>query len=245
QFVPDRVPDAARQVQQEILAAYDRDFSKHAPLAEVPRLRALFASVPAQLARENRRFVYGQAQAGARAKTMELALQWLVDAGLVHKVPRVSAARLPLAGYHDGAFKLFLVDTGLVGAMAGLDARTLLEGHTLFTEFKGALAEQHALGELVAAGLSPSYWARTGGAEVDFVVQHTGMVVPVEVKAEVRLQAKSLRVFRDTYNPTMCVRTSLRPWRDEGWLVNLPLYALSALPGIIAARSARVDTEQL
>jgi len=240
QFVPDRVPDGARQVQLEILTAYDRDFSKHAPLNEVPRLRALFASVPAQLARENRRFVYGHARPGARAKTMELALQWLVDAGLVHRVPRVSAARLPLAAYADDkAFKLYLMDTGLVGAMAGLDARTLVTGHALFTELKGSITEQYALQEIIAAGLAPSYWvSRTGGAEVDLVVQHAGTVVPVEVKAEVSLQAKSLRVFRDTYTPEVSVRTSLRPWRDEGWLVNLPLYALSVLPRLIAERDA-------
>ena len=237
QFVPDRDPDAARQVQMEILGAYERDFSKHTPATEVPRLRALFGSVPAQLARENRRFVYGEAQQGARAKTMELALQWLLDAGLVHRVPRVTAARLPLAGYADNAFKLYLVDTGLIGAMAGLDARTLVDGHRLFTEFKGSLTEQYALQELVAAQMVPWYWARTGGAEVDFVVQHAGTIVPVEVKAEVNLQAKSLRVFRDTYAPQVSIRTSLRPFRDEGWLVNLPLYALSALPSIITGRN--------
>jgi len=242
QFAPDRAPDDARKVQQEILTAYDRDFSKHAPLEEVPRLRALFASVPAQLARENRRFVYGHASPGARAKTMELALQWLVDAGLVHRVPRVSAARLPLAAYADGAFKLYLADTGLVGAMAGLDARTLVSGHQAFTEFKGSLTEQYALQELVAAGLAPSYWARTSGAEVDFVVQHAATIVPVEVKAETNLQAKSLRVFRDTYTPEVSVRTSLRPFRDEGWLVNLPLYALSALPRLIARRNPAHET---
>ena len=227
QYAPHRDVVVAREVQQELLAAYDRDFSKHAPSAEVPRLRALFDSVPRQLARENKRFVYNQAEPGARSKTMEMALQWLLDAGLVHQVRRLQVPRIPLAAYVDeNAFKLYFLDVGLTGAAVGLESRTLLEGDAAFTEYKGALTEQYVLQELVASSLQPFYWtSRSGGAEVDFVTQVNGVPTPIEVKAEVNVQAKSLRTFRDQYEPPRSVRLSLRPYRDEGWLVNMPLYA--------------------
>jgi predicted AAA+ superfamily ATPase len=246
QFGPERNADGAREVQREVLSAYDHDFSKHAPLSEVPRLRALFASIPRQLARENRRFVVGQAQAGARSRTMEPALQWLLDAGLVFRVPRVSVPRVPLSAYADDkAFKLYLVDTGLVGAMADLDPRTVVGGNAAFVEFKGALTEQYVLQSLIAAGLAPSYWvSRSGAAEIDFVVATSGVVVPIEVKAATNLQAKSLRVYRDAYNPPKSVRTSLAEFRDEGWLVNVPLYAIGALPGYLEATTSAVSSSQ-
>jgi predicted AAA+ superfamily ATPase len=221
----------AREVQRELLAAYDRDFSKHAPLAEVPRLRALFDSVPRQLARENKRFTYAHAQPGARSKTMEVALQWLLDAGLVHRVDRIQVPRLPLASYAEGsAFKLYGLDVGLMAAAVGLEGRTLLDGSAAFTEYKGALAEQFVLQELVARGSTPYYWtSRSGAAEVDFVTAVGDDVLPIEVKAETNVQAKSLRLFRDEYAPRRCVRLSLRPYRDEGWVINVPLYAAARL----------------
>ena len=220
---------AAREVQRELLGTYERDFSKHAPTHEVPRLRALFESVPRQLARENKRFVYGQAQPGARSKTMEVALQWLTDANLIHKVPRVQVPRFPLAAYTDeSAFKLYFLDVGLTAAAVGLEPRTILESSAVFTEYKGALTEQLVLQELIAAGFRPFYWAnRNGTAEIDFLVEVSGRILPIEVKAEVSLQAKSLRVFKDQYAPTRSSRVSLRPYRDEGWLTNLPVYAVS------------------
>ena len=227
EYAPHRDVVVARDIQQELLAAYDRDFSKHAPPAEVPRLRALFDSVPRQLARENKRFVYSQAEPGARSKTMEMALQWLLDAGLVHQVRRVQVPRIPLAAYVDeNVFKLYCLDVGLASAAVGLEARTLLGGNAAFTEYKGALTEQYVCQELVASSLQPYYWtSRSGGAEVDFVAQINGAPTPIEVKAEVNVQAKSLRVYRDQYEPPRSVRLSLRPYRDEGWLVNMPLYA--------------------
>jgi predicted AAA+ superfamily ATPase len=235
-FAADRDPGNVRDVHQELLDAYERDFSKHAPTAEVPKLRALFTDIPRQLARENRRFVYGQAEPGARAKTFELALQWLLDARMAYQIPRVTVPRIPLATYRDQrAFKLFALDVGLVGAMIGLDQRTLIEGNAVFTEYKGALAEQFMLQSLVNIGLAPAYWAnKNGNAEVDFLVQHSGLIVPVEVKAETNLQAKSLRVYRDAHEPAVSLRASLRPYRDEGWLVNLPLYAVTALPALVS-----------
>ena len=232
QYAPRRDLALVRDVHRELLAAYDQDFSKHAPPAEVPRLRALFDSVPRQLARENKRFVYGQAQSGARAKTMESALQWLIDAGLVHKVRRIQVPRLSLAAYEDNtAFKLYFLDVGLTAAAVGLEAKTLLTGSSAFTEYKGALTEQYVLQELVAAHVDPFYWtSRSGGAEVDFVISAGDRIVPIEVKAEVNVQAKSLRVFRDEYAPPRSVRLSLRTYRDENWLVNLPLYAAARVP---------------
>jgi predicted AAA+ superfamily ATPase len=241
-YAESRDPVVVRAIQRDLLGAYDRDFSKHAPTAEVPRLRALFDAVSTQLARENRRFVHSQVQPGARAKTFELALQWLADAGLLHVVHRVTAPRLPLPADTDfRAFKLFLVDVGLVGAMVGLDAVSLIDGNALFTEFKGALAEQYALQELVAADLKPFYWSNgPGAAEVDFVVQPSGLVVPLEIKASINRNAKSLRVYRDRFDPPVSIRASLRPYRDEGWLVNLPLYALGQLPSLITDRLAQL-----
>ena len=222
---------AVREVCRELLFAYDRDVSKHAPFSEVPRIRAIFNSIPRQLAQENRRFVYGNAQAGARAKTLELALQWLLDAGTVHKVQRVQTPRIPLATYTDiSAFRLFGVDVGLIGTLADLDPSAIINRDALFTEFKGALTEQYVLQSLVAAGLNPYYWvSKSGGAEVDFLLQGKAGVIPLEAKAGVNLQAKSLRVFHSTYSPPVCLRTSLLPFRDEGWVVNIPLYAVDCL----------------
>ena len=226
QYAANRDFAAARAVHSALLSAYDRDFSKHAPLAEVPRLRALFESAPQQLARENKRFFFRQAQPGAGTSRMELAMQWLKDAGLVRLIRRVQVPRIPLTAYADQAFKLYLLDVGLVGAAVGLESRTLLEGSAAFTEYKGALTEQLVLQELIAAGLNPFYWTNSSGnAEVDFLVDRHGEIVPIEVKAEVNLQAKSLRVYRDAYKPAKSLRLSLRPYRDEGWLTNLPLYA--------------------
>ena len=229
--------NAARDVHRDLLAAYDRDFSKHAPVAEIPRLRAIFDSIPSQLARENRRFVYGQAQPGARSKSLELALEWLLDASLVHRVRRVQTPRLPLAAYVDEkAFKLFLFDTGLVSTMSGLDPQVILEGDALFTEYKGALTEQYVLQSLVAAGITPYYWTNaTGAAEVDFIIG-SRTVTPLEVKAAANTQAKSLRVYRDVYNPSLSLRASSRPYKDEGWLVNVPLYAVEQIPKLVEQR---------
>jgi len=219
----------AQAVQRRILEAYEQDFSKHAPHAVVPRIRMLWQGVPAQLARENRRFVYGALRHGARAKDFELAMQWLLDCGLLHRVDCVSKPALPLSAYHSSAFKLFMADVGLLACASGLDAATLLDGSRLFTEFKGALTEQFVAQELVASGLTPHYWSNPdGNSEVDFVVQTKGKVIPIEVKATENLRAKSLKTYYEKYNPDRCVRTSLSDYREESWLVNVPLYGLRA-----------------
>lgn len=228
-----------REIQQRILLAYEQDFSKHAPYEVVPRIRMLWQSIPGQLAKENKKFIYGQVRTGARAKDYELALLWLVDCGLVHKVHRVSAPRLPLASYEDlKAFKLYLLDVGLLGCMAGLRQEALLDGNALFTEFKGALTEQYVLQQLkTCKGLNVYYWTNDNGtAEIDFLVDDGRTIVPLEVKAEVNLRAKSLRVYRERFAPTLSIRTSMAAYKEEEWLINLPLWAVDEI-GLLLERA--------
>lgn len=224
-----------RNIQRQILNAYEMDFSKHAPTAIVPRIRLLWNSIPAQLAKENKKFVYKAVKSGSRAKDYELALAWLVDSGLATRISRASKPSMPLKAYEDfGAFKLFLVDIGLLGAMSGLDARTLLEGNKIFTEFKGAMAEQFVLQQLHGGvDLSIYYWsAEKSKAEIDFLIQSEGQIIPIEVKAEENLQAKSLKSFNQKFSPTMSIRTSMSDYRKDEWLTNLPLYAISEFQGL-------------
>lgn len=221
-----------REIQQRILAAYEQDFSKHAPNEVVPRIRMLWNSIPAQLTKENKKFIYGLIKEGARAKEYELAMLWLTDCGLVHKVHRVTAPSLPLKAYEDlKAFKLFLVDVGLLSCAVGLRQDVLLDGNALFKEFKGALTEQYVLQQMKAMkGLNIYYWtADRGIAEVDFVVDTGNNVIPVEVKAEVNLQAKSLKVYREKFKPELSIRTSMADYKREDWLLNLPLWALEIM----------------
>lgn len=228
-FADNRDFNEVREIQQRILQAYEQDFSKHAPNETVPRIRMLWNSIPAQLARENRKFVYGLVKEGARAKDYELALLWLTDCGLLHMVRRVTAPSLPLKAYEDlKAFKLFLVDVGLLSCLTGLRQDVLLDGNRLFQEFKGALTEQYVLQQFkTVRGLNIYYWtADRGTAEVDFVIDNGNDVIPVEVKAETNLQAKSLKVYRDKFRPTLSIRTSMADYKKEDWLLNLPLWAV-------------------
>lgn len=229
-----------RRIQHAILSAYDGDFSKHAPLRIVERMRLAWNSLPAQLARENRKFVYGAARAGARAKDFEESIQWLRDYGVVNKISRASALRQPLKAYEDlSAFKLFALDVGLLSAMSGLMPEAVIEGAKVFTEFKGALTEQYAAQELIASGLEPLYWsAERSTAEVDFAVSHNAEVIPIEVKAAENLKAKSLRVACDKFKLQPAVRTSLSGYRDDGWLINIPLWSIGRMAQILNARNA-------
>lgn len=230
-FVQNNNFEEARSVQTKILAAYEQDFSKHAPNEIVPRIRMLWNSIPAQLSRENKKFIYGAVKPGARSKDYELAMSWLIDCGLIHKVNRVAKPAIPLKAYEDfSAFKLFLVDTGLMSAMADLDVRTLIDGNILFQEFKGALTEQYVLQQLISEGWSVYYWsAENATAEIDFLVQGTGTLLPIEVKAEENLKAKSLKLFHQKYHPAKSFRTSMSDYREEDWLINFPLYAINEL----------------
>lgn len=229
-----------REIQQQILNSYEQDFSKHAPTDVVPRIRMVWNSVPAQLSKENRKFIYGLIKQGARAKEFELALAWLMDCGLIHKINRVSKPALPLKAYEDmGAFKLYLLDIGLLGAMANLDVKTLLDGNLVFTEFKGALTEQYVLQQLVTdAEISIFYWSsEKSDGEVDLLIQYKNEVVPIEVKAAENLQAKSLRAFVEKNKSKMAIRTSMSDFREETWLTNMPLYAINEVTGYLESKS--------
>ena len=236
-FAENKDFNEVREIQKRILAAYEQDFSKHAPNEIVPRLRRVWNSIPSQLAKENKKFIYGLVRDGARAKDYETAIMWLSDCGLVHKVSRVNAAGIPLRANEDlKAFKLFVVDVGLLGCMAGLRQRTLLDGNALFVEFKGALTEQYVCQQLkTIEDLEVYYYTNDrGSCEVDFVVDTGEQIVPVEVKAEVNLRAKSLKTYQEKFSPEVSIRTSMSDYKKEEWLVNLPLYAIDQLKVVTA-----------
>jgi len=238
-FVATRDVSQVREFQKKLLDAYERDFSKYAKPDIVPRIRAVWNSLPTQLAREQKKFMYGLVREGARAREYENAIEWLCDAGLMQKIFRVSKPGLPLKAYQElNAFKLYMLDTGLLAAHAGLATKTLLQGNVLFEEFKGALTEQYVAQELrFMEGAGVSYWSSdTSRAEVDFLIQAKDSIYPLEVKAAENLQAKSLRVYNEKFSPSRCLRTSLSPYREENWLTNIPLYALSALGRITGSR---------
>lgn len=215
---------------------YEQDFSKHAPNNIVPRIRQLWNNIPTQLAKENKKFIYGLIKQGARAREYEIALSWLIDCGLVYQVNRVNACKIPLSAYQDfNAFKLYMLDVGLLCAMAKLDAISIIEGNDIFVEFKGALSEQYVLTELKTSIESPIfYWsADKGTAEVDYIIQLGINNVPIEVKSNENLQAKSLKSFIQRYGTKINVRTSMSNYEKQENLVNIPLYLISNIEKII------------
>lgn len=218
-----------RAIQKDILNSYQRDMSKHSPSEIIPRIADLWKSLPAQLSKENRKFVYGVVREGARAREYELALQWLQDAGLIYKIYNVKAPRLPLASYEDrAAFKIFVLDVGLLGAMSNLKASTIVAGNSIFTEFKGALTEQYVLQQLILR-YEPYYYAKSNSTlEIDFLLQdEEDEIVPLEVKAETNVKAKSLRQFVADYRPKKAYRISMNDYQQEDWVTNVPLYAIN------------------
>ena len=225
-----------RETQLRLLNSYEEDFSKHASSEIVPRLKMLWNSIPAQLAKENKKFIYGLIKEGARAKDYELALSWLIDCGLIYKVDRVNKPNLPLIAYQDtSAFKLFILDVGILGAMTRIDERVLLEGNKIFTEFKGAFTEQFVLTELKSNKDIPIYYwsAKRATAEIDFVIQLGIDIIPIEVKSEENLQAKSLKTFVEKYKTTKNIRTSMSNYRKEESLINIPLYCIGNIEKIV------------
>ena len=231
-FAENKDFNEVREVQKRILAACEQDFSKHAPYEILPKIRMIWNSIPSQLAKENKKFIYGLVREGGRAKEYETAIMWLTDCGLVHKVSRVNAAGIPLKAYEDlRAFKLFVVDVGLLGCMTGLHQRTFLDGNDLFTKFKGALTEQYVCQQLkTIEDLGVYYYTNDrGSCEMDFVIDTGEQIIPVEVKAEVNLKAKSLRTYKEKFEPEISVRTSMSDYKNEDWLVNLPLYAVEEI----------------
>jgi len=217
---------AVRKIHEQILLTYEHDFSKHAPIPVVPRIRNIWNSVPAQLSRENRKFSPGIARKGSRVNDYAIALQWLLDCGLLYKVKQVNKPSIPLINYETSFFKIFAHDVGLLSTKSELDVKTLLEGNRVFEEFKGALTEQYVLQEMVANGITPFYWSSPGRAEVDFVFKHESDIFPLEVKAEENLQSKSLKVYSERFNPPVSLRTSMKDYHRESWLINIPLYAI-------------------
>ena len=221
-----------REIQENIIRQYRADFGKHIAARELPRIHMVWDSIPMQLAKENRKFFFGQMKKGARSSEFETAIQWLQDSGLVHKVNKVNEPHVPLAAYKDfSAYKLFLVDIGLLGALSGLDAGSILEGNEIFVEFKGALTEQYVLQQIIAdTDYTPFYFGTEKATfEQDFLIQKQKQVVPIEVKAETNVRSQSLKAFFEKYHPDISVRLSLLKYCDQGWLVNIPLYAVCNL----------------
>ena len=230
-FIEGQPLHTVRQIQKDILNDYIRDFSKHAPGNEVPRINLVWNSIPSQLGKENRKFIYGMLKKGARAKEFELAIQWLVDCGLVYKIPRTAKVAMPVRFYEDfSAFKLYLLDVGLFGAMVNAPASEILIGSNIFSEYKGTFTELYVLQQMVTVRDLDIYYYSTDDSrtEIDFIVQHEGKVTPVEVKAEENLRAKSLRQVV-TNNPSLHgLRFSMSDYRQEDWLDNVPLYGVES-----------------
>lgn len=228
-FTEEKDFNEVRAIQKRILAAYEQDFSKHAPLGIVPKIRMVWNSVPSQLAKENKKFLYGLVREGGRAKEYEAAIMWLCDCGFIHKVSRVNAAGIPLKAYEDlKAFKLFILDVGLLGCITGLHQRTLLDGNNMFSEFKGALTAQYVCQQLKTLDdLGIYYYTNDrGSCEVDFIIDTGDQAIPMEVKAEVNLKAKSLKTYRDRFSPGISIRASMADYKRAEWLIDLPLYAV-------------------
>ena len=219
----------SREIQLSILNQYEGDFGKHVRVNELPRIRMVWQALPMQLAKENRKFFYGQVKKGARQKDFEVAIQWLVDAGIVYKVHKVQKPAMPLKSYIDfSAFKLFVLDIGLLSAMSELDVDSVQLGNELFTEFKGALTEQYVLQQIISdTPCSPFYYAGEKSTyETDFLFQKGKDVLPIEVKAENNLKSKSLRFYYEKFSPAFCIRLSGSDYIDQGWLKNIPLWCV-------------------
>ncbi|WP_416177335.1 ATP-binding protein [Dialister sp.] len=223
---------AVRKMQEELLEMYEADFSKHMDPRELPRVRMVWHAIPAQLAKENKKFFFGQVKKGARAKDFEMAVEWLMDCGLITRVNRVTKPAVPLKAYaEENAYKLYFLDTGLLGALSGLDAKSILEGNRIFTEFKGALTEQYVCQQMIADRNMDLFYmlSESGRYEIDFLVQHEGNVVPIEVKAGQTVHAKSLRSYCEKYEPSLAIRLSMNPCERQDRLLNMPLYGVHCL----------------
>jgi len=232
-FAENRDWKKSRQIQNKILKNYRSDFSKHASKDILPRINMVWDSIPTQLAKENKKFIYGMIKEGARAKDFELAIQWLTDAGLLHKIHAIRKPALPLVTYQDfSAFKLYHNDLGLLGAMSKLKIQTLLDSNRIFEEFKGALTEQYVFQQLILnEDFSIHYYPFDNGRyELDFIVENeNGELMPIEAKAGVNLRAKSFKNYCENYKPAKAIRTSLSDYKEESWVTNLPLYAINIL----------------
>lgn len=231
-FVDNKDFAEVRYLQNKIIEMYEDDFSKHTTENELPRIRMVWNSIPMQLAKENKKFFFGKIKEGARAKDFEIAIEWLQDCGLIKKVYNISKPAMPLKAYVEfSAFKLYLLDVGLLGALSELDAFSILDGNAIFVEFKGALTEQYVHQQLVAdTEYTPYYFTETKSeGEIDFVIQKGRKIIPIEVKAEENLRAKSLRVYCKKYMPEIAIRTSMSDYREQDWMINVPLWMISTI----------------
>lgn len=228
--------ETTRKIQENILEAYKNDFSKHISATGKLKIDLLWESIPNQLMSESKKFIYKKIKQGARANEFEEALSWLINCGLIYKINRISKPALPISAYEDTkSFKLFLLDVGLLSAISKLPARTLIEGDKIFTEFYGALAEQYVLQQLKGLDdMEIAYWiSESNAAEVDFVIQTNGYVIPLEVKASTNLQAKSLKVFTEKFKPEIIIKTSLADFETNNGFLNIPLYMINNISDII------------
>ena len=228
--------ETTRKIQENILEAYKNDFSKHISATGKLKIDLLWESIPNQLMSESKKFIYKKIKQGARANEFEEALSWLINCGLIYKINRISKPALPISAYEDTkSFKLFLLDIGLLSAISKLPARTLIEGDKIFTEFYGALAEQYVLQQLKGLDdMEIAYWiSESNAAEVDFVIQTNGYVIPLEVKASTNLQAKSLKVFTEKFKPEIIIKTSLADFETNNGFLNIPLYMINNISDII------------
>ena len=218
-----------REVQNNILYTYQKDISKHVPTSESNRINMVWQSMPSQLVKENKKFIYGVTKPGGRAKDFEIAIQWLMDAGLVYKAERVNEAKMPLKFYVDiSGFKLFLLDCGLLGAMSETPPEKLLVAENGMEESKGAFTENYVMSQLVATrDTSVFYYSNDAKLEIDFLIQHGGEIVPIEAKAEENLRAKSLSTFVASRPGMHGLRFSMSDYREQDWMTNVPLYAIS------------------
>ena len=234
-FASEESFNKVREKQLAILDAYMLDFAKHAPASQVMKIMAIWELIPSQLAKENKKFIFTAIKKSARAREYEESMQWLVDAGLIYKSCLVNDAKIPINGYVDKSiFKVFALDVGLLGAMGKLPVDDLIEGTRLFTEFKGSLTENYVAQHLVCQiDKQLFYWASSGRAEVDFIVQSNLNIYPLEVKSGMSKHKKSLQVYDSKYNPSALCRTSLMNFAHDGKVINCPLYAISLFPLLV------------
>lgn len=228
-FIETNDANHVRRVQNDILFVYRSDMSKHVSANEATRISMVWQSIPSQLAKENKKFVYGAVRKGARAKDFETAIQWLSDAGLVYRVPRVREVGMPLKFYENvNAFKLFMLDVGLLGAMSEMEPAQMLMSNNAMTESKGAFTENYVLCQLkTLSDISLYYYSREDSRlEVDFIAQYHGKIIPIEVKAEENLKSKSLKAFIEKHSSFHAIRFSMSPYKEQDSLTNYPLYAI-------------------
>lgn len=234
EYIASQNVSKVREIQTAILNAYSLDFAKHAPKEHIMKINQVWNAIPNQLARENKKFIYSAIREGSRAKEFEVALQWLVEAGLIYKVQLISTPKIPLSAYANmNAFKIYLVDVGLLGAMAHLSAKTLLQENELFQEFRGALTENYVAQELVHSQYLLFYWTSEGKAEIDFILQHDDQIYPLEVKSGNSSKKKSLKVYEETYHPQILVRCSPMNLKKDGNILNCPLYLIEKLQALL------------